>query len=253
MTIDKITKLKNNRYKLNIEGEVVITCDDVILNNGLLFKKSINKELYKKIKQETIYYDSYNSALKYAMKKIRCISEMKEYLNKLAISSDDKKKILNKLVNLRIVNDEIYVRSYINDKLLLSNDGRFKIKQHLIDRGIDIEMIEDELLKIDEEEFNRKLDKLIRKKINSNHKYSNIQLKQKIINNMINLGYDKYKIREIIDLYIGDDYPILLKEYVKQYNKLSKKYQGQELIYKLKQSLYKKGFQYDSIKKEDLI
>ena len=97
-----------------------------------------------------------------------------------------------------------------------------------------------------------KLRKIIHKKIKSNKSYSNYLLKNKIINECIMLGYDKDLASSIFDENKNNDYDILINEYRKIYNKLSKKYSDQELNYKLKENLYRKGFNYDNIKKEDL-
>ena len=41
MKIEKIQKLKNNKYKIKIDsGDIINTYDDVILNNSLLFNKA---------------------------------------------------------------------------------------------------------------------------------------------------------------------------------------------------------------------
>ncbi len=252
MKIEKITKLKDNKYKLKIDGVDIITYDDVILNYNILYKKDIDDFLYNTIIKETSYYDIYNKALKYALKRVRSLKEMREYLDKEGLEDSSVGKILAKLVDLNIVNDLMYVRSYINDKVLLSNDGINKIRKHLIDSDIDIAIIDEEISKIDSNIIKEKLNKLVLKKINSNHKYSNKDLIQRIINDCINLGYDKEDILDIINNNLKDDYELLIKEYNKQYNKLSKKYSGVELEYKLKQKLYSKGFNYEDIKKEDL-
>ena len=252
MKIDKITKLKDNKYKIKIDGIDIITYDEVILNYNILYKKNIDDFLLHTIIKETEYYDIYNKALKYALMRVRSVKEMREYLDKENLKDGSKDKILAKLTDLNIVNDLIYVKSYINDKVLLSNDGINKIRQHLINSDIDINIIDEELSKIDSNILNEKLNKLVLKKINTNHKYSNKDLKQRIVNDLINLGYNKEDIIEIVDNNIKDDYEYLLKEYHKQYNKLSKKYSGVELEYRLKQKLYSKGFNYEDIKKEDL-
>ena len=44
MLITKIEKLKNNKYKIIIDDEKIITFDNVILDNNLLYKKVIDKE-----------------------------------------------------------------------------------------------------------------------------------------------------------------------------------------------------------------
>ena len=71
MKINKITKLKDNKYKILIDDENVITYDNVILENELLYKKNVDAKLYKKIVKDTMFYDIYNKAQKYIMKRLR--------------------------------------------------------------------------------------------------------------------------------------------------------------------------------------
>ena len=93
------------------------------------------------------------------------------------------------------------------------------------------------------------MEKLILKKINSNTKYSNNYLKNKIVNEMINLGYEKNNIIDILDNNLKNDNSILEKEFNKIYNKLNKKYEGSELNKRVEQKLYSKGFNISEIKK----
>jgi len=90
---------------------------------------------------------------------------------------------------------------------------------------------------------------LIVKKINSNHKYSNQYLRQKLINDMVNLGYSRDSIIDIIDKNLLNDSDIVKKEFNKIYINLKKKYSGVDLNLKLKQKLISKGFEIDVINK----
>ena len=46
MKIEKISRMKNGKYKIELEGqEKLVTFDDVILKNSLLFDKSIDNNL----------------------------------------------------------------------------------------------------------------------------------------------------------------------------------------------------------------
>ena len=87
------------------------------------------------------------------------------------------------------------------------------------------------------------------KKINSNHNNSNYMLKQKLIYELSNNGYDKEMIINLFDSMSNNDENIAQKEYNKIYEKLSKKYEGNELKNKVKQKMYQKGFSYDIISK----
>lgn len=251
MKIEKITKLKNGKYKIKLDTFEFITYDDIIINHGLLYKKDVDNELFNKLSLETSYYDVYNKSVKYCMKRIRSENEVRKYLDKLEVSKEDLEKIIDKLKGINLINDRIYVRSYINDKIYLSKDSINKIKNDLNEQSIDKNIIAKEISELEYDDL-EKLEKLVIKRINTNHRYSNYMLKNKVVSEMKNLGYNYDDIISIFDKNINDNYDILVKEYNKLYNKYSKKYQGNELEYFIKNKLYAKGFNYDDIKKEDL-
>lgn len=247
MKIEKIIKLKNNKYKILINKESFITYDNVILDNDLLYKKEIDKNLYNKIVNDTKYYEIYNKTVSYIMKNRRSEKQIKEYLNKYELSEDKIKSIINKLKSINLINDLEYCKAFINDKVYISKNGINKIRIDLLNQDIPIDVIEEELKNIDLNIINNRLEKLIQKKIFSNKKYSNYHLKQKIINEMVTLGYEKNKVIEIIDDNLRDDDLVIRKEFNKLYTKLSSKFSGEELGQKIKQKLFSKGFSLEKI------
>ena len=154
---------------------------------------------------------------------------------------------ISKLKNNGMVNDNNFYIAYISDRIRLSNDGPNKIKNELLNHNIDLNKINEELFKYNDLIY-EKLDKLINKKIKTN-KDSEYIMKQKLTNHFINLGYDKEMISEILSNIKVDNSKSLKLEYEKQYNKLSKKYSGDELKYKIKNALYQKGYKIDEINK----
>lgn len=248
MKIHNIKKLKNNKYQILLDNEIISTFDSVILENNLLYKKEIDNVLYNKIIQDTNYYNVYNKVEKLILKKMRSEKEIRLYLLKYELSQSQIEKIINKLKNINLINDVEYCKAYINDKLYLSKRGINIIKKELIQQNIDISIIENEIEKIDYGALNIKLEKIIKKKINANKKYSNSFLKRKILNEMINLGYQKTEILQIIELNLKDDNKIIEREFYKLYNKLNKKYNSFELFNKIEQSLVLKGFNISEVK-----
>ena len=247
MKINKITKMKDSKYKIEIDTETIITYDNVILENELLYKKSIDSNLYKKILSDTLFYEVYNKTVKYIMKRLRSEKEIRIYLTKYDISSSDKNKIIDKLKSINLINDKNYLKAYINDQIYLSKNGINKIKNDLLDNNIPIDLIESELSKIDNSIMDERLEKLILKRIKTNKKYSENELRNRILNEVIKLGYSKEKAQIIIENNIVVDSNIIDKEYNKIYSKLSKKYTGSELKNKIKQKLYSKGFSIEEI------
>ena len=246
MIINKIIKLKNKKYKIIFFDNEIITYDDVIIKNNILYKKNISDELYKKIIEDTKYYDIYNKVLKYIARKKRCEFEIRNYIDKLINDQKIKEQIIEKLKEINLINDYDFANSYINDRLYLSKDGLNKIKVDLLKLRIDNSIIDELIRNCDIP--NEKLEKLIIKKINSNKKYSNSFLQQKTINDFINLGYNKEDIVSILDRISIDDKNALNREYYVLYNKYKNKYSNNELNNVIIKKLLNKGFSYEKIR-----
>lgn len=247
MKIMKIQK-KNNKYKIILEDNNIIeTYDEIIIKENILYKKEITEELKNKIEKENKYYEIYNNVLKYIKIKLRSEYEIREYIKKNEIDNITEEKIIKKLKDSKIIDDKTYAYAYIHDRIKFSNDGPFKIKKELIKNKIEENIIEEELYKLDKEEIYEKLEKQILKKLNTNTKYSNNMIKQKLINYFINQGYEKEMIIEIIEDNQKEDKNIIKKEHEKLYNKYKNKYNEYELNRIIKQKLYQKGFSIDEI------
>lgn len=250
MKIEKIKKYKNGKYKITFNNnEVLTTYDDVILNNGLLFNKDVDSNLFNKLNIETKYYETYDKTIKFIEKKLRSTKEIKLFLDKTEASSSDKRKIIDKLESINLINDRRFATAYYQDRINLSSDGPLKIINELRKNDISDEIIDLVQNKIDNEYIYEKLTKLIVKKIKNNHNKSNYMLKQKIIVDMINLGYEKSMIVDIIDENLNNNDTVIKNEYKKLYNKLSKKYDDEKLTMLIKNKLLQKGFSIEEINK----
>lgn len=246
MKIEKIKK-SGKKYKIVLENnDVITTYDDVIINKGLLYHKQVNTNVLNEINKETSYYDIYYKCVNYITRKLRSEKEINEYIDSLKASDIDKKNIIDKLKEVDLINDLNYTKAFISDRINLSLDGPDKIKKTLLEHNIPFELIEEELNKIDKDIINSKIEKLINKKI-KNTKYTGYVLKQKVINDLINLGYSKNDIVEIYDNIKASNDDLLKKEYGRLYKKLSLKYSDKELYNKIKIKLYQKGFSIDEI------
>lgn len=240
MIIKKIVKQKNSKYKLLLDdGREVITYDEVILNNKLLYNKEVN---LKQVINETNYYDVYNKVISYIDKRLRSKYEIANYLNKFDISNNDKEKIISDLSIKGLINDELFAEAFINDQFNLNNNGPFKIKQELIEHHLDEMMIEDKLSKISDEDINLKIDKLVAKRIKTDQNHSPLMIKNKLINELINKGYSKEMIINVISKYNINNNSI-----DKEYDKIIKRLKGEVSDYKIRQKLYQKGYSSDDV------
>lgn len=246
MKVEKIKK-SGAKYKIVFDDDSkVTTYDDVIINNGLLYHSNVDLDLLNKINKDTSYYDIYYKTVNYITRKLRSEKEIIEYIDKHNVSQHDKKEVIYKLKEVGLINDILFAKAYISDHLHLSNDGPYKIRNALLEHAILEEIIDEEIAKIDEEYICGKLEKLIAKKIKSS-KYTGFYLKQKVITELVNLGYERNMIMRIYDQFSFDNRELLQKEYNKLYKKWSLKYSGNALETKIKSKLYQKGFTIEEI------
>ncbi len=250
MKIKKIKKLSNGKYNLLMDdNSKIIAYDEVIINNNLLYNNEIDSDLLNKINNENSFYKIYNKVIKLINIRLRSEHEIIDYLNNNIINENDQKKIIDLLKLNNLINDNLFVKSYIYDKINLSNYGPNKIKRDLLNYNIDDSIINSEIENIDKNLIINKIDKLVNKKINSNNKYSNYILKQKLIIYLIDLGFDKDDIVLVLNNYDFYDDDLIYKNYDKLYKKLSQKYSDKVLYQKIKEKLYRMGFSLSQIDK----
>ncbi len=96
MKIEKIRKT-GKKYKILLsDGSEIKTYDDVILNYGLLYHKTIDSDLLNKINNDNNYYEIYYKAVNYITKRLRSEKEINEYIDKNNVIEKDKEKLIKK-------------------------------------------------------------------------------------------------------------------------------------------------------------
>ncbi len=244
MKIEKFKKKGKDKYELFFEnGTTLELYEDVIVNNGLLIDKNIDDEKLEEIRKQNNSSEIYIKCVKYISIRMRSRNEIEEYLLKNNYERKLIDEVISKLFKMGLLNEEQFVKSFINDKLLMTNYGPYKIKNELLKHKIDESLIDKHISSIDDELLNEKVNKIINKYIKTNHKYSKYILKNKIQEQLNTLGYPKLLYQTSLEeISIDNENDILNKEVMKEYKKLSRKYEDSELKLKLKQKLYQKGF-----------
>jgi len=248
MKINNIKKQANGQYNITFDNnEKILTYDDVILNNNLLYKNEINYDVLKKIMKETSYYDVYNKAINYIANRIRSKQEIETFINKFNLTKGESDTIINNLTKIGFINDQLFAKAYLNDKLKFTNMGPNKIANDLENLGVGASDIQLALDELDYSLVTDKLHKIINKKINKNIKYSKSLLKQKTLLELNNNGFNSDDIVSTYDELCKNTNDILANQYEKVYATLSKKYSDFELNNKIKQKLAQKGFSFQEI------
>ena len=243
MKIIRYTRQKNGQYKIRLEDDsTFFVHEDLILKYDLLIKKEVSSKLQDQILSENKQYSVYDDAIRYLSRKMRSKQEMREYLKKKEYFEDLISAVLKKLEDQGYLNDLAYSKAYVHDRIALSNDGPYKIEKELKKQYIREEDIKTALEMYTEDIEKERIEKLVKKAIKTNYTKGKRVLKQKTLQDLTNLGYHKELISSFLFLIDDmDDSDVYKKEYDKLYSKLSKKYSGSELEYRIKQKLYQKG------------
>lgn len=239
-----IKKSGKNRYQIELDDKTTLKLyDEIILKYNLLFKKELDNDFISKLERENSKEDVYYQTLAFLSKKMRSKKEVLMFLEKEDIGLEEISKILHKLEQNRLLNDDEFARAYIQDRMLLSSDGPSKIKDFLLSNDIDNTTIDNYLAEIAQEQIQEKLEKIILKKIKSNTNKSMYALKKKIMFEVRNLGYEEWLIEQVFSgITLKENDTIVSKEYYKLHRKLSGKYQGDELERQIYYKLRQKGF-----------
>lgn len=251
MKIKKYKKIGPSKYSIELENkETLILYEETIIKYNLLYKKEIEIDKLNEMLEFNDFSKAYDECVKFICKRLHCKSEVIEFLHKNSYNQYIIDSVIDRLENNNMINEDNYVKAYINDKLYLSKDGPYKIERDLIDLGLDINIVNSNISLIDNEVVNNKIKRYIEKRKKSNSKYSENMMNNKIRQELLNLGFDL----ESIDIYLNDsnennDDFLIKKDYEKILNKYSKKYKDKELIQKVKSYLYSKGYKIDDINK----
>ena len=249
MQILKYKKMSSGKYKIELDNGINMELyEEVILKHELLLKKSIDQTMIPIIQDSNLEWEVYYVALKSLKQRFKSSYDLRSSLVKKEYPVYLVDKAVNKLLEQGYLNDASFAKGYINNQIITSSKGPNSISNDLRNKGIDEKIIREEIVVFDRDLQKSRIKKIIDKNIKSNCNKGGSVLKNKIITNLLNLGYDLDIVQMVISNYqFGNDIELAKKEYDKLYKKLSRKYSGEELKYKIKEKLYQKGLKYEEV------
>jgi regulatory protein len=133
----KITAIKQQvkrqgRYSIFVDGSYAFSLSDTALLDSKLVKgQQLTEAEVTKFKQISADDKSYGAALAYATLRPRSTWEMEQYLIRKKCDKDLKKRILDKLSGLGLLDDEAFARAWVASRRQLKPVSRRKLLQEL--------------------------------------------------------------------------------------------------------------------------
>lgn len=247
MKIVKYKKNKQGKYIVYLDdGRELILYEEVILKFNLLLTREVLESQIEEINNVNFEYDVYYVALKSIQSRFKSTYDLKKLLINKEYPIDLVDMAIEKLTKQGYLNDRSFAKGYINNQMVTTNYGPNRIISVLLEKKVDRNIIDEEIIVFTEDIQEEKIRKLVDRSIKSNRTRGGVVLKNKIVNDLKNYGYDYSFISRIISEFdFSNDSDLAKREYDKLYKKYSSKYSGYELKSKIREKLFQKGLSYE--------
>ena len=135
---------------------------------------------------------------KYCAYQERCVKDVRDKLKTFDILEEEKTKILDYLLDNRFVNDERFAKSFVRGKINQSGWGVNKIRFHLIQKGIDKDIIDEALGQTDNEVYRQRLIDILKTKSKTIKADSDFEKKRKLAAYAMQKGFEGNLIWEVL-------------------------------------------------------
>ena len=142
---------------------------------------------------------AYNYAIKY-LKNIKTKKDVYDYLIRKGFSDEETSEVCDYIEEVGLVDDDLYVKFFVEDSFRIKNKGARKIVYELKQRGIDDDKIEEALEEASDMEYEALKEAYERKLEATKSETDPYKRKNKIIRFLISRGFDYSDIKDIIDI-----------------------------------------------------
>lgn len=199
MKIVSKVERKGNKVKVTFSDSTSISFSQEIFKNFPLSPgQSIEPQIFELLQKENEYFEIKKSALRFLSIRNHSYKELERKLIKKKFNREIVHKVLNELIELKYLNDYSFAEQFYTE---LKNKffGPLKIKNEMIKRGIDREIVEEitrDYFNDDDLQKQNILELLNKTKFPK--KISSKQELQKIYNHLINRGFSHQPVMQVL-------------------------------------------------------
>ncbi|MGK0551272.1 recombination regulator RecX [Enterococcus faecalis] len=251
-TINRITKDKGEFYVIWLStGATLRVSEDILVRYRLLKGQELTSEELTALKKASSYDVGLQMAMNYLSYQLRSKKEIDHYLKDKEIALADRQKIVQRLTEIKLLDDAVFSESYVRTMMRTSDKGPRTIAQQLKQKGISELDIQHGLSFYTMEEQLQVAIKTAQKAMKRYRSKSFKDALQKVRLHLTQKGFNG----EIIDLALEElnfekdeeqEQAALQKEGDRLW-RANHRLEPAKRYNKVKQSLFQKGFDYDLI------
>lgn len=135
---------------------------------------------------------------KYCAYQERCVKDVTEKLKTFDLTQREKDEILDYLIDNRFVNNTRFAQAFVKGKINQSGWGLNKIRFHLMQKGIDKEIIDEALQTYDEEAYRQRLIDVLKIKAKTVNAENDFERNRKLAAYAMQKGFEANLVWEVI-------------------------------------------------------
>jgi len=135
---------------------------------------------------------------KYCAYQERCVKDVTDKLRSFDIPQEAKDEILAYLLDNRFVDNKRFAHAFVRGKINQSGWGLNKIRFHLIQKGIDKEIIEEALGGTDEDTYRQRLMEILKAKAKTVKAENNFERNRKLAAYAMQKGFEASLVWEVL-------------------------------------------------------
>lgn len=142
---------------------------------------------------------AYNYAIKY-LKNIKTKKDVYDYLIRKGFTDEETSEVCDYIEEVGLVDDDLYVKFFVEDSFRIKNKGAKKIVYELKQRGIDDDKINEAIEEASDMQYDALKEAYERKLEATKSETDQYKRKNKIIRFLISRGFDYSDIKDIVDI-----------------------------------------------------
>lgn len=248
------TQQKNtNRYNIFLDDVYAFSVDESVLVEFRLRKGlELTSEMIADIKEQDLVHKHYTQAIRYLSYRMRTEKEVRDYLMRKGASPEDIEEIIARLTKEKLIDDREFAEMFVRSRIDTSTKGPKLIAQELQGKGVSGAAITEALETFTRELQYEKCHQFIEKKLKQSSRHSFRKRMEQIKMNLLNKGFSRDVVSEAAMEFTAEknedaEWDALVFQGEKLLRKYERQLSGYDLENKLKEGLYRRGFQFDLI------
>ena len=158
-----------------------------------------------KIKRDKTPEQALASLMRLCAKTERSSGDAMRLMRRWGVSDTDARRVLDRLVRDRFIDDRRYAEAFVREKMNLSGWGTYKIGATLRSKGISQTIITQAMEQLDGADMHERLIALLAKRLRTLRAKSPFDARNKLLRYALSQGYDYATARECVEAAVPAD------------------------------------------------